>query len=74
METVKQENGWVLARNFGLIDTNGLGNNDISRVRQIYEVWSGKEWVKQRFDAKTFTTKDEGDNYVDANWDLLNQA
>jgi hypothetical protein len=74
MQVIQQGQQWVIARNFRQLDMNGLSGSrsrSASRVREMYDCWTGKEWAGSRSLARVFQTAEEAQQYIDDNWDLF---
>src|SRR5690349_13186671 len=69
------ENGqWLIGRNFKQIDAGGMSGSlsrSANRVRTTFESWTGDRWVISRPMALVFTTREEAEEYLAANWNRL---
>jgi hypothetical protein len=77
MQVIQQGQLWVIAKNFRLLDMNGVSGSrsrSANRVREVYECWTGERWAHQQGAAKFFQTADEAQQFLDENWDRLAQA
>ena len=68
---------WVIAKNFQLLDANGISGSrqpSVNRIREIYDCWTGDRWANQRASAKQFTSEEDATVYLEEHYEKLHTS